>query len=153
MRRLLLLLGVALLMWLLLVCLLLGPSALWLPTLDIQLHNTYLVIGSYAGQLCLLVLVALLMLAADSVKRRAKESKLLLSLLVGGGLLLEILLDSFFRNIGFTIYPPLSPDPTIAADPFAAVRWISLGLQGFVLLVVLWAGIRLLRLVRQPAVS
>ncbi|WP_426493529.1 hypothetical protein [Hymenobacter sp. 102] len=150
MRRLLPLLGISLLIWGLLLWLLLGKMALH-ATLDIQLHNTYVVLGSYAGQLGLLALVLLLVLAADSLKRRARESKLLLGLLAGGGLLLEILLTSLFRNTAFSIYPPLSADSTIAADPFLAVRWISLGLQGFVLLVILWAGIRLLRLVRQPA--
>ena len=149
MRKLLRLFCVSLLVWALLLGMLLGKMALH-ATLDIQLHNTYVVVGSYAGQLWLLVLVVLLVLAAGSLKRRARESKLLLGLLGGGGLLLEVLLASSFMNAGPTVYPPLSPGPATSFDPLADVRWILWGLQGFLLLIILWASIRLLHLTRRP---
>ncbi|RSK46437.1 hypothetical protein [Hymenobacter perfusus] len=149
MRKLLSLLCLSLLVWALLLGLLLGKMALQ-ATLDIQLHNTFVVVGSYAGQLWLLVLVVLLVLAANSLKQRARESKLLLGLLAGSGLLLEVLLLNSFMDTGFTVYPPLSPGPATSVDPLANVRWIFWGLQGFLLLVVLWASVRLLLLTRRP---
>lgn len=149
MRKLLSLLCISLLIWGLLLWLLLGKMALH-ATLDVQLHNTYVVIGSYAGQLSLLVVVVLLVLAAASLKRRARESKLLLGLLAGGSLLLAVLLTSLFMNASPTVYPPLSSGPATAFDPLAEVRWKFWGLQGFLLLIILWASIRLLHLTRRP---
>lgn len=149
MRKFLSLLCISLLIWGLLLWLLLGKMALH-ATLDIQLHNTYVVIGSYAGQLGLLVLVLLLVLAADSLKRRARESKLLLGLLAGGSLLLVVVLTSSFMNASPTVYPPLSPDPATVFDPLADIRRIFWGLLAFLLLVILWAGSRLLHLARRP---
>lgn len=150
MRRLLPLFCISLLIWALLLWLLLGKMALH-ATLDIQLHNTYVVVGSYAGQIWLLVLTFLLVLATSSLKRRARESKLLLGLLAGGGLLLAALLTNSFMYTGFTVYPPLSPGPATSIDPLANVLWMFWGLQGFLLLVVLWASIRLIKLAgKQP---
>ncbi|MDU0369795.1 hypothetical protein ACFPAF_05265 [Hymenobacter endophyticus] len=146
MRKLLRLFCFSLIVWVLLLWLLLGQMALQ-ATLDIQLHNTYFVVGSYAGQILLLTLTFLLMLAASSLKRQAKASKPLLVVLAGSSVVLELLLCIAAINTRFTIYPPLSPSPIMAVAPLSGILW---GLHGVLLLTASWASIRLIELVVRP---
>ncbi|MET4105741.1 hypothetical protein [Hymenobacter sp. UYP22] len=149
MRKLPRLLCFSLVLWVLLLWLLLGKTALQ-ATLDIQMHNTYVVVGSYAGQILLLTLAFLLVLAASSLKRQARESKPLLVLLAGSSVGLELLLCIAGVNTRFTIYPPLSPSPVTAVAPLSGVLWMLWGLHSILLLTALWASIRLTKLVARP---
>lgn len=70
----------SLVLWGLLLGLLFGKMALQ-TTIDVQMHNTYFVLGNYSAQIGLLLLTFLVVLVAGGLKRRARENKPLLGLL------------------------------------------------------------------------
>lgn len=64
----------AVVVWFVLWLVCIGGRFLWRPTLDVQLHNTYLVVGGYAGQLGTFLLTLLLILLLDAGRRWAAKS-------------------------------------------------------------------------------
>lgn len=62
--------GVWLALWLMFI----GAHFLGQPTLEIQLHNTYLVVGSYSGQFFTFLPVLLFILLLDAGRRWAARS-------------------------------------------------------------------------------
>ncbi|RPD49545.1 hypothetical protein DNI29_01730 [Hymenobacter sediminis] len=131
-------LGVWLVLWLLLV----GTPFLWQPTLDIQMHTTYFVVGSYLGQLSTFLFVLIFVLLLDAVRRQAaKNSTAALACGIGSFLLL-----SWSIKLNTAYFTPWATQDilTPVAYPNALVK-IMWATQVLLLIAVIWSGVTLWR--------
>ncbi|RSK50858.1 hypothetical protein [Hymenobacter rigui] len=146
MRRLLPLLGATLLLWGLLVSLLLGPAAIWHPTIDVQLHNTYFVLDAYTGQLLLILPPLALVLLVSGLQRRLVPGSTWWLLVAGSCALVLFLCTHFLTTllaVGFTIYPPLTAsEPYADAAGVTRLYWLLRALQALCVVGVWWAGVQ-----------
>lgn len=136
-------LAAALVVWLVLWLLLGGAPFLWQSTLDIQMHSTYFVVGSYIGQLSTFLFVLIFVLLLDAVRRQAaKNSTVALACGMGSALLLfwSLKLSTAYSASWATqdLLTPLAYPNSLAKGIWAA--------QVLLLTVVSWAGVTFWRL-------
>ncbi|GAB2773284.1 hypothetical protein GCM10027175_08790 [Hymenobacter latericoloratus] len=134
----------ALVVWLALWSLLMGTAFIWKPTLDIQLHNTYFVVGSYLGQLISFLLILFLVLLLDAGRRwAASNATVALACGLGSPLLL-----CWCVRLGYA-YSTLSGTEEAVFPLGAAVSGLLKliwTVSAFLFVVVIWAGITCWRL-------
>ncbi|UOQ78858.1 hypothetical protein MUN84_10185 [Hymenobacter sp. 5516J-16] len=135
----------ALAVWLVLWLTLIGPRLLWQPTLDVQMHNTYFVVGSYASQLCSFLLLLLFTLLLRFIRRQvAKSATVALACSVGSALLLfRWAMLSYFHPASWLLQTAQATTPAVSR--LVKAGWV---VQAFLLGVVIWSGITFWRLYR-----
>ena len=142
MLRFLITLVAAVAIWAVLFRALFGPSNLWQANFDIQLHNTYFVLGGYHLQVATLLLVILLALLGSMVAKKARHNKPTLLVLALGSALL-VLHPGYS---GYTVYPPLNGLSDTAPNPMADLQAGLLVLKALSLGVLCWTVVAFARL-------